>query len=89
MKTVYLDSAMLKDRNSMYMYMHEIFALPENMGRNLDALHDVLSEVRQDTLIICTHDCIKTIRESGYAFKVLLVLGKCSDENSHIKIQFR
>ena len=68
MKTVFLDASRIMDRNAMYMYMNEIFRLPEYMGKSLDALHDALCEVQQDTEIICTHDCLEQINSSGYAF---------------------
>lgn len=89
MKTVFLDASRIMDRNAMYMYMNEIFRLPEYMGKSLDALHDALCEVQQDTEIICTHDCLEQINSSGYAFKALLVLGRCADENPHLHIRFR
>lgn len=89
MKTVFLDASRIMDRNAMYMYMNEIFVLPEYMGKSLDALHDALCEVQLDTEIVCTHDCLEQINSSGYAFKVLLVLGRCADENPHIQIRFR
>ena len=89
MKTVFLDASRIMDRNAMCMYMNEIFRLPEYMGKSLDALHDALCEVQQDTEIICTHDCLEHINSSGYAFKVLLVLGRCADENPHLHIRFR
>ena len=89
MKTVFLDASRIMDRNAMYMYMNEIFHLPEYMGKSLDALHAALCEVHQDTEIICTHDCLEQINSSGYAFKVLLVLGRCADENPHLQIRFR
>ncbi|MGM9941343.1 MAG: barstar family protein [Bulleidia sp.] len=88
MKTVYLDASRIKDRNSMSIYMHEIFSFPPEFGKNLDAVHDLLCEVQDDTDILLTHACIREITSSGYAFKVLLVLGRCADENPHIRIHF-
>lgn len=87
-KTVYLDSSRIKDRLSMSMYMKEIFTLPSYFGKNLDALHDALSEVEEDVDLNLTHDSIQDITSSKYAFKVLLVLGKSADENPHIRIHF-
>lgn len=52
MKTVFLDASRIMDRNAMYMYMNEIFRLPEYMGKSLDALHDALCEVQQDLSLI-------------------------------------
>lgn len=87
-KTVYLDASRIKDRLSMSIYMKEIFSLPSYFGNNLDALHDALAEVKDDVDLNLSHDCIQDITSSKYAFKVLLVLGRCSDENPHISIHF-
>lgn len=87
-KTVYLDASRIKDRLSMSMYMKEIFPLPSYFGNNLDALHDALMEVSDDVNLNLSHDCIQDIIASKYAFKVLLVLGRCADENPHIRIHF-
>lgn len=87
-KTVYLDASRIRDRNAMYMYFDEMFDLPEGTGRTIDSISDVLSEVSEDVSFILTHDCIREIVKSNYAFKVLLMLGRNADENPHITIHF-
>ena len=88
MKTIYLDASRIKDRLSMSMYMDEIFHFPSHFGNNLDALHDCLCEVKDEVTFVLSHDCIQDIISSKYAFKVLMILGKCADENPHIHIRF-
>jgi RNAse (barnase) inhibitor barstar len=88
MKTVNLDADRIMNKEDMGDYMHEIFLLPAHSGRNLDSIHDLLSETRQDTMFLLSHACVKKICQNAYAFKVLRVLGRAADENPHIHIRF-
>lgn len=87
-KTVILDANRIMDRESMAIYMREIFVLPSHFGKNLDALHDVLSEVTEDTVFVLTRKNVDHICKEKYAYKVLMVLGRAADENPHLKIRF-
>jgi RNAse (barnase) inhibitor barstar len=87
-RKIVLNGSRIMDRESMSMYMKELFDLPEHFGRNLDALHDVLSEVTEDTEIDLTRENTDRICQGKYAFKVLMVLGRAAEENPHIRIKF-
>lgn len=87
-RKIMLDGNRLLDRESMAMYMKEVFQLPGHFGKNLDALYDVLSEVSEDVEIVLTRGNVDTICQGKYAYKVLMVLGRAVDENPHIKIRF-
>ena len=87
-RKIMLDGNRLLDRESMAMYMKEVFQLPGHFGKNLDALHDVLSEVTEDTEIDLTRENTDRICQGKYAFKVLMVLGRAAEENPHIRIKF-
>lgn len=87
-RKIVLDGNRLLDRESMAMYMKEIFQLPGHFGKNLDALYDVLSEVSEDVEIILTRENVDTICRGKYAYKVLMVLGRVADENPCIQIKF-
>ena len=39
-RKIMLDGNRLLDRESMAMYMKEVFQLPGHFGKNLDALHE-------------------------------------------------
>ena len=87
-KKIVLNAERILDRESMAVYMKEQFDLPEHFGRNLDALNDVLSEVKEDTEVILTRDNVDKICKNQYAYKVLMVLGRAADENPRIKLRF-
>jgi RNAse (barnase) inhibitor barstar len=87
-KQIILDANRIMDRESMSLYMKELFTLPAHFGKNLDALNDVLSEVDTDVDILLTRDNIDAICQEKYAYKVLMVLGRAAEENPHIHIHF-
>lgn len=87
-RKIILDGTRILDRESMALYMKELFPLPDHFGRNLDALNDVLSEVTEDVEIILTRENVDRICQGKYAYKVLMVLGRAADENPHLKIRF-
>jgi RNAse (barnase) inhibitor barstar len=87
-KKIILDGNRILDRESMAIYMKEVFDLPSHFGKNLDALNDVLSEVQEDTDIVLTRRNVDEICKGKYAYKVLMVLGRAADENPHLKIRF-
>lgn len=88
-KKIWLDASKMKDKESLYSYMKEIFELPEYFGNNLDALSDSLSEVSEPIDILLTRQCVKEICEDEYAFKVLIVLGEAANNNPYLHLLFR
>ena len=87
-KWIDLEPERLTDRQTMHDYMKEVFNLPDYFGRNLDALHDCLSEVDEDYVIYLSHDAVKKVCEIPYAYRTLLVLSDACEENSHLHITF-
>lgn len=47
-----LDASFLGEREQAHEYLANMLELPAYYGRNLDALHDCLSEMHELTLII-------------------------------------
>lgn len=89
MREIVLDADRLLNKGDMGEYMSEVFPFPEYFGKNLDALHDLLSEVEEDTDIILTKDNVRQICASRYAYKVLRVMSDAAEENPHLRILFR
>lgn len=87
-RTVYLDGSRIRDRLSMSMYMNEIFSLPEHFGNTLEDLKQYLVGLNEDVTLNLSHECVQEILANRYAFRVLLVLGRCADANSHLRIRF-
>ena len=88
-KRIRIDASRLLNREDMAAYMLEIFEFPEYFGRNLDALRDCLEEVSEETDIVLDHECIRTMCDEPYAYKVLLVMGRAAESNPNLHILFR
>lgn len=70
-----LDAAFLGERQQAHEYLAQMLDLPSYYGRNLDALHDCLSEMREVKLII------KNTQLAGDYFRILLpvLTDSCSE----------
>lgn len=88
-KRIRIDADRLTNREDMGIYMKQAFNLPDYFGRNLDALKDCLEEVEEETDVVLDRECIRTMCEEPYAYKVLLVLGRAAENNPNLHILFR
>lgn len=52
MKTVYLDALKMEEKERAHRYLQEQLALPDYYGRNLDALHDCLDEIKGMQIVL-------------------------------------
>ena len=81
-----LDRTRVIDKNSMAVYMDEIWSLPDYFGGNLDSLYDCLSEYARDVDIVLERDSIEYISTNDYAYNTVTVLSKAAQENPHLRI---
>ncbi|MCF0146683.1 MAG: barstar family protein [Eubacterium sp.] len=65
---VTLDAVRLNDRKSAHEYLKEAFGFPDHYGKNLDALYDCLTEMRDMEVHV-----IHSSEGAGYYPKVLSV----------------
>ena len=86
-KTIRLDGNRITNRKDMAVYMKEIFSFPETFGGNLDALHDCLSEVNVDTVLLLDEETLRTVCDEKYAWKVMRVLLDETEDNPHIRVK--
>ena len=77
MKTVFL-----RGDNLSHDTLAEAFGFPEYYGRNLDALHDCLCEIGEDTAIVMTD----MDEENPDARPFLDVLADSAGENPHLSL---
>lgn len=83
MKQITLDGNALIDAAGVHDYLKEMLALPEYYGKNLDALHDCLTEL-SDVEITITAPA-----EDGAIFQKILRIFKIADrENESIQVHF-
>jgi RNAse (barnase) inhibitor barstar len=78
----------IDNRRRMHAFFSEKITVPEYFGANLDALNDVLSEYDEDVTFVLTRENTRRISREEYAWKVVMIIARCSQENPHIQIQF-
>ncbi|MBP0969954.1 MAG: barstar family protein [Oscillospiraceae bacterium] len=76
-------------RESLHNVLEESLGLPEYYGRNLDALMDCLTEIREDCEIEFTglSELMDNLME--YAERLLTTLHLAAFENHHLTLVFR
>ncbi|MBR3357801.1 MAG: barstar family protein [Solobacterium sp.] len=83
-----LDAKDIENRHKMYTFFREKITVPEYFGANLDALYDVLSEYDEDVSFIFTRENTRRITREEYAWKVVMIIARCMQENPHIHMVF-
>lgn len=81
MKQITLDGNLLADAAKVHDYLKEMLEFPEYYGKNLDALHDCLTDLEDMEITITTPN------EDGAIFQKILRVFKAADrENDHLRI---
>ena len=84
MKTIKLDVTNIQTVKALHIYLAWKMELPAYYGRNLDALHDMLTSIRTDTtLILQNFDS-----ESPESDSFRLVLEDAAVDNPHLTLAF-
>ena len=81
MKHITLDGNILADAAKVHDYLKEMLQFPEYYGKNLDALHDCLTDLDSLEITITSPD------ENGAIFQKVLRVFKAADRvNENIKL---
>jgi len=84
---VLCDFARLGTPDAVYDYLSEELQLPSYFGRNLDALHDCLTEISEETHItLLQPEALLERLGRGYA-RLCRVLADSAEENPYLRIQ--
>lgn len=100
MKRISLDFSKCSTRTEIHAYLKEQFELPEYYGSNLDALYDVLGDIREDMMIEFAEDeegscgewvvdgsgMIRSDEILRYLKNVRRVIEDAAQENDHLHI---
>lgn len=84
MKQILLDCRGFVSRTQLHKALADALSFPDRYGRNLDALHDLLTSIRQDTTLILENFPKEDPENAG----VLRVLEDSQLENKHLTVQF-
>lgn len=84
MKQILLDCRGFVPRTQLHKALADALSFPDRYGRNLDALHDLLTSIRQDTTLILENFPKEDPENAG----VLRVLEDSQLENKHLTVQF-
>ncbi|MBQ6431406.1 MAG: barstar family protein [Oscillospiraceae bacterium] len=81
-----LDAVNAATRSALHDVFAQTLSLPEWYGRNLDALHDCLTEQCEDVRItVAAEELIGTLGER-YVRQLLRLLRDCAEENPHVTL---
>lgn len=86
MRRIVLDIANIETVEAMHIYLQYRLGFPAHYGRNLDALHDMLTDVWEDLTIVVRAEGIRG-ENALYLPRLLRVLEEAAQENVHLTIE--
>lgn len=87
MKKVIINCAEINSRYQLHEKLADALSFPEWYGRNLDALHDILTDFSEDTLITFSNFVILEENLGRYALLLKKVVLDASEENEKVHIE--
>ena len=79
-----IDGKLIKDREMLHRILAELPGVPDWYGRNLDALHDCLTDIQEEVWIHIQNEKDLTLHLGNYAAAFLNVLAASAEENRQI-----
>lgn len=76
------------DRDSLHELLRQKLNLPDDCGRNLDAVYDVLTDPGKDRIIILKHEDLLRQRLGDYAERLLRMLDDACG-SGHVRVEHR
>ena len=84
MKRVKVDFSQFADKAALHAYLKEQLDFPAWYGANFDALHDCLTDLREDTQLVLSH--IQALERAGAI--CCRVIAQACEENEHLQMIF-
>ena len=84
MEYIVLNGQDYQDRKDFYKDVRQKFDFPDYFGRNLDALHDCLTEVGRDVTVLLLNRDALSENLGAYAEKIVRVLKNSAEENDYL-----
>lgn len=79
----------MKTREKAHAHIARRLSFPEYYGKNLDALHDLLTERSEETEIIIKGSEKLSTAMNGYGQSIIDVMLDAAEENSRIKVTLK
>ena len=83
MKTIKLNVANIQTVKALHIYLAYMLEFPVYYGKNLDALHDLLGEIREELKIVLTGEAASE-EMAAYLPKLERVLQDSAEENGYL-----
>lgn len=85
MKKVLIDTALWQDKKQLHQSMKDALSFPDYYGHNLDALHDMLTEMDETELTLLNTHSLYT-RFGSWAYIFLRVIMESASENKRLHL---
>lgn len=89
MKQVIIDCAAIADRSAFHDILSTALGFPDWYGKNLDALHDCLSAISEDTHLVLENWQAAENSLGHYATRIRTVFLRTEDESIHFHLSFQ
>lgn len=80
-----INAKRITDRESLHALLRQKLSLPEDCGRNLDAVFDVLTDPGRDRIVTVKHEELLRERLGDYADRFLRMLDDAA-QSGHVKV---
>ena len=80
-----INAKRITDRESLHALLRQKLSLPEDCGRNLDAVFDVLTDPGKDRIVTVKHEALLRERLGDYADSFLRMLDDAA-QSGHVKV---
>ena len=87
MKTYIIDLTSVYNTDELHAAIRDVLPLPDYYGNNLDALHDVLTDIREECRIAFLHTDEADITMPNYMRSLRTMCKDVMEENKKLKIE--
>lgn len=87
MNKVTIKAETVNSGDDFHTFIAEALNFPEYYGRNLDALHDCLTDIAEETVINIDNTIIFKANLGKYADRILRVFKDSARENEHLEFE--
>jgi len=84
MRIIELDGKKMDSVMNTHRHLKECMSLPEYYGHNLDAMHDAMSEISENTFVFVENSATMEVSLGEYSQRMEKVWKDLEQENRHI-----